>query len=174
MKRKPRETRFDLKRGLLAAYAVSEEMNQVVVRQLDERAWRATPPGEKVRNIAQVVAHIHNARHMWLVTCGREIRGLKIPPLMNRAKCTRRQAAAALSRSARSMIKLIAAALDRPDGRMKDFPSGVTGFVGYHIAHEAHHRGQVMMLSRQGGYPFSREFNYDLWGPGRRPTGRHK
>ena len=172
MIRKSNVKPLDLKPALLGAYAVSEEMNQILLDHLDERAWRAEPPGRKVRNIAQVVAHIHNARHMWMVTCAKDIRGLKLPPLLNRAKCTKKQAAAALSRSAQSMKRLIALALERPDGRLTNFPSGVVGFVGYHIAHEAHHRGQVMMLARQAGYPFTREFNFDLWGPGRR-KGRH-
>ena len=174
MIRKSNERPFNFKPALLEAYAVSERMNQILLTYLDERAWRAEPAGGKVRNIAQVVAHIHNVRHMWLVTCGKAMRGLKVPPLLNRAKCTKKQAAAALDRSAQSMNRLIAEALERPGGRVKNFPSGVAGFVGYHIAHEAHHRGQVMMLARQAGYPFAREVNFDLWAPGRRPTGRNK
>ena len=174
MTRKSHEKPFDLKQALREAYAVSEEINQILLKHLDERAWRAKPAGGKVRDIAQVVAHIHNVRHMWLMTCGKDMRGLKIPPLLNRAKCTKKQAAAALGRSAQSMNRLIAEALERPDGRVKNFPSGVAGFVGYHIAHEAHHRGQVMMLARQAGYPFAREVNFDLWAPGRRPTGHNK
>ncbi len=164
-KKKP----FDLKRALLNTYMVSEQMNQRLLEHLDQRAWRAEPPGAKVRNIAQIVAHIHNARHSWLLTCGKDVPGLKIPAKLNRAKCTRREARAALAKSAQSMLRLMVSSLARPDGRVKNFPSGVAGFAGYHIAHEAHHRGQVMMLARQLGYPFSRDMNYLLWVLGRRP-----
>jgi uncharacterized damage-inducible protein DinB len=173
MKKKITKAPQDLKRALLEAYAVSEEMNQHLLKHLDERAWRAVAHGEKVRNIAQLVAHIHNARHSWMLTCGVDVPGLKIPPLLNRAKCTRKQAMAGLAKSARAMSHLIAVALARPDGRVKNFPSGATGFSSYHLAHEAHHRGQVMMLARQAGYPFSGEVNYKIWAFGRRkPNGR--
>jgi uncharacterized damage-inducible protein DinB len=168
MKGKTNEKPFDGKGALLDAYAVSEQMNQYLLGHLDERAWRAKPPGGKVRDIAQIVAHIHNVRHMWLLTCGKDIPGLKIPPKLNRSRCTKKQAVAALAKSAQSMAHLIATALERPDGRVKNFPSGVTGFIGYHIAHEAHHRGQVMMLARQVGFPLSWEVNYALWAFGRR------
>ena len=35
------------------------------------------------------------------------------------------------------------------DGRVKGFRPDVAGFLGYLIAHDAHHRGQITMLARQ-------------------------
>jgi uncharacterized damage-inducible protein DinB len=68
---------FDLKQALLEAYAVNERMNQHLLENLDDRAWRAAPPGGKGRPIAAIVAHIHNVRHMWLVVSAK---GIKVPP----------------------------------------------------------------------------------------------
>jgi uncharacterized damage-inducible protein DinB len=57
---------FDLKQALIEAYAVNERMNQYLLENVDDRAWRAAPPGGKGRTIAEIFAHIHNVRHMWL------------------------------------------------------------------------------------------------------------
>ena len=51
--------------------------------RMDDRAWRAEPPGGKGRTIAEIFAHIHNVRHMWLVVAAKE---LPIPEKLNRAR----------------------------------------------------------------------------------------
>ncbi len=170
MQKKRIQRPFDPKRALLSAYDVSERMNQYLLEHLDDRAWRAKPPGGKVRNIAQVVTHIHNVRRLWLGVCGKDVRGLKVPTKLDRARCTKKQAMAALAKSAQSMSRFLAEMLECPDGRVKNFPSRAVGFATYHISHEAHHRGQVIMLARQAGCPISQETDYGLWALGRRRT----
>ena len=36
-------------------------------------------------------------------------------------------------------------------------------FLGYLLAHDAHHRGQITMLARQVGHPLSQSAMYGLW-----------
>ncbi len=151
---------FELAHALLEAYAVNERMNQHLLAHLDERAWRAEPPGGKGRTIAAIFAHIHNVRHMWLEVSAK---GTKIPAKLDRNTCTRKQAMAALAKSAEAVGKLLAAGLAHPDGRVKDFRPDVAGFFGYVVAHEAHHRGQICMLARQVGYPLAQEAHYGMW-----------
>ena len=55
-----------LDKALVDAFAVNERMNQFLLENLDEDAWRVEPPGGKGRTIAAIFAHIHNVRHMWL------------------------------------------------------------------------------------------------------------
>lgn len=148
------------KKALLEAYAVNEQQNQVLLASLDERAWRADPPTGKGRPIAAIFAHIHNVRHMWLEVSAK---GTKIPPKLNRDTCTRKQAAAALAKSAESIGKLLEAGLAREDLKVKDFRPDVLGAFGYVVAHEAHHRGQISMLARQVGYPLSQEAHFGMW-----------
>ena len=44
------------------AYAVNDRMNQMILAQLDPRAWRAKPPQNKGRSIAAIFSHVHNMR----------------------------------------------------------------------------------------------------------------
>ena len=152
----------DLKQALLEAYAVNEKMNQMLLAGLDERAWRSEPPGGKGRPIAAIFAHIHNVRHMWLVVSAKDLK-IKVPAKLDRDKCTRKQAADALAKSAQAISLLLEAGLQREDLRVKDFRPDVAGAFGYMISHEAHHRGQICMLARQCGFPLDQKIHYGMW-----------
>jgi uncharacterized damage-inducible protein DinB len=129
---------------------------------IPEAAWRAEPPDGKGRSIAAIVAHIHNVRHMWLVVSAKDLK-MKVPPKLDRDKCTRKQAADGLARSAECIAKLLAAGLERDDLRIKDFRPDAVNAFGYMIAHEAHHRGQICMLARQTGHKLNDKVHFGMW-----------
>lgn len=151
---------FELSRALLEAYAVNERMNQYLLENLPDEAWRAEPPGGVGRPIAAIVAHIHNVRHTWLVVSAKDS---KIPEKLNRDKCTKKQAMLALAKSAAAIGKLLEAGLHHPEGRVKNFRPDVAGAFGYMIAHEAHHRGQICMLARRAGHPLPKMAGFGMW-----------
>ena len=148
---------LDFRQVLLESYAVNDRMNQVLLELLDPGAWRAKPPGSKGRTIAAIFAHMHNIRRKWLRLSAPH---LKLPTPLHRARCTQEQARAALAESAARCSEMLADALARSEGRVKNFrrdgwarpwPVGAAMFA-YMISHDAHHRGQVCMLARQVGY----------------------
>jgi uncharacterized damage-inducible protein DinB len=151
---------FELKQALIEAYAVNERMNQYLLDNVDERAWRAAPPGGKGRTIAEIFAHIHNVRHMWLVAAAKD---LPIPEKLDRASCSRQDVKKGLARSAECCAHLLASALEKPDAAVKQFRPDAAGFLGYLIAHDAHHRGQICMLARQAGYALPKKADFGLW-----------
>jgi hypothetical protein len=40
--------------------------------------------------------------------------------------------------------------------------------VGYHVAQEAHHRGQIAMLARQSDHPLAQKIMFGMWERGSR------
>jgi len=163
---------FDFARETLQAYALNDRMNQLLLEQLDARAWRAKNPGHKGRTIAAIFAHVHNIRCKWLRLSAPH---LKLPARLDRSRCTQKQARAALAESAGRCSEMLAEALTAhpltaPPGRVQSFvrdgwarpwPPGVAMFA-YMITHDAHHRGQVCMLAHQLGFPL--KAGYRLWG----------
>lgn len=145
--------------SLLNAFNTNSRINQYLIESIPSAAWKAKPPDGKGRTIASIVAHMHNVRVMWLKVSGK---GGEIPPQLNRATVTPAQASQALEKSRHALSDLMARALES-GGRIKGFRSDVAGFVGYLIAHDAHHRGQIAMLARQLGHPLPQKITFGMW-----------
>jgi uncharacterized damage-inducible protein DinB len=143
---------------LLGAFDIHSRINLYLLEDLDSAAWRAVPPGGKGRDIAAIAAHMHSVHLMWLKAAG----GPTVPPALDKATVSREQAIAALQVSAQALHTLIAESLES-GVRIKSFKPDTTAFVGYMIAHDAHHRGQIAMLARQVGFPLSKKANFGLW-----------
>src|SRR5580658_6561569 len=92
-------------------------MNRVLIEHLEPAAWRAKPPG-KARTIAAIFTHMHNVRSKWVRLTPPH---LKVPPQLNRAHCTPRQARAGLAVSAARCAEMLAKALGGGEGRIDKF-----------------------------------------------------
>ena len=149
---------FEVADALIRAYATNNRINVYLVRNLPEEAWRATPPGGKGRDIAAVIAHMHNVRSMWLKAAG----AADIPVKLEPATVTREQAVSALEASWKSLEDTLRASL-AGDGNIKSFKPDVVSFFAYLVAHDAHHRGQITMLARQLGHPVSQSVMFGMW-----------
>jgi len=158
--------------GLVKTYSVNDAMNQFLLSRLDPRAWRAAPPGPKAhgRTIAAIFAHLHNSRLVWLRHSAPH---LQRPAPLDPDRCTVKQAAAAHKRSAAQCLRMLADALSAlPNRRVTKFsrgawvpewPAGGAMFA-YMFSHEAHHRGQILMLAHQLGYRIPiQDAAYGLW-----------
>jgi len=125
-------------------------------------------PGNKGRTIAAIFAHVHNIRRKWLRLSAPH---LQLPAPLHLARCTPKQARAALAESAARCSEMLADALASPrsriemfrrDGWARPWIPGAAMFA-YMITHDAHHRGQVCMLAHELGYPLPGKANYGLW-----------
>jgi len=148
---------FVASESLLAAFDTNDRINQYLIDNLPPSAWRAEPPDGKGRDIASIVAHMHNVRVMWL----KATKG-KIPAQLDRHSVSAAQAKKGLEESRSALSEVLKPAL-ASDGRIKGFRPDVAGFFGYLIAHDAHHRGQITMLARQAGHPISQKTMFGMW-----------
>jgi uncharacterized damage-inducible protein DinB len=149
--------------ALINAFNTNNRINQYLIENLPTDAWTAKPPDGKGRTIAAIVAHMHNVRVMWLKAANAE----EIPPQLDRSTVTPANAVQALESSRDALSKVISHAM-AGDGRIKNFRPDVAGFLGYLIAHDAHHRGQIAMLARQLGQPLPQKAVFGMWEWGRR------
>ena len=163
--RRPK-VQIQLGRAAVQMFVANDRMNQVLLEHLDPAAWRAKPPG-KVRTIAAIFTHVHNVRCKWVRLTAPH---LKVPLQLNRSRCTPQQARAGLVESAARCAEMLGEAFGgggrveefRRDGLASAWPVGVE-MLCYMVAHEAHHRGQVLMLAHQLGFPLPTKVMSGIW-----------
>lgn len=144
--------------ALLNAFDTNNRINQYMIENLPAETWNAKPPDGKGRTVAAIAAHMHNVRVMWL----KAAKANEIPEQLDRASVTPAQAIRGLEQSCSALSTLIRGAL-AGDGRIKNFRPDVAGFIGYLIAHDGHHRGQIAMLARQLGHPLPQKAMFGMW-----------
>jgi len=160
----------ELRDVLLETYAVNDAMNQLLLEHLNPRAWRAELPGVRgTRTIGAMFAHLHNSRLVWLKNSAPH---LKRPKPLDPYRCSMEQASSAHRQSGSQCLRMLREALsDDPDRRVKKFsrgswapvwPAGGAMFA-YIFSHEAHHRGQIIMLAHQLGYRFPPKAWGGIW-----------
>jgi uncharacterized damage-inducible protein DinB len=172
MQQRSNQALVQIRDVLLETYAVNDAMNQLLLAHLDPRAWRAKPPGTKGRGgrpIAAIFAHLHNSRLTWL---RKSAPHLKCPAPLDPHRCSMKQAAAAHRKSATQCLHMLTDALSTgPKRRVTKFcrdsivpawPAGGTMFA-YMFSHEAHHRGQILMLAHQLGYRLPDQAMGGIW-----------
>ena len=161
----------EMRDTLLETYAINDAMNQLILSNLDPRAWRAELPSQKRggRTIGAIFAHLHNCRLVWLRNSASD---LKCPAPLDPFRCTIKQAVVAHKKSTDQCLRMLTDALWATRERhvtkfsrgswVPVWPAGGTMFC-YMFSHEAHHRGQIIMLAHQLGFRLSPKVWGGIW-----------
>jgi uncharacterized damage-inducible protein DinB len=119
----------------------------------------AIVPFPRARSIEDQFAHVHNVRLMWL-----EVQApLAAASLVKIKKgfSTKASLLSSLDSSSEVFRSHIVAA--EATGKLKAARRGLNAFIAYLIAHEAHHRGQIILHLKYAKKPVSREVAYGIW-----------
>ena len=159
----------DLQASLLSAWQTNNRVTVQLIEQLPPELWNGAVPAVPRRTIRAIAAHLHNCRCTWVKTLGRE-HGIAAPSRVDQHRVTPRQLVAALNRSSRGIEALLELAF-RAGGSVSPSKGYVwrnlsldAGHVlTYFVAHEAHHRGQMVMVARQTGHRLPVATTAALW-----------
>ncbi len=154
---------------LLDSWQTNNRVTIFLVENLPKELWEATVPGTPRKTVRMIAGHIHNARCSWIKTLGKEF-GIAVPRAVNRHKVGRQELVPALGHSSRGIISLLELGFDRggtiPASSSyiwRNLPLDVGHVLTYFVAHEGHHRGQIVMLARQLGHRLPVEVTGGLW-----------
>jgi uncharacterized damage-inducible protein DinB len=159
----------DLGATLRACWQTNSRVTAYLVEHLPAALWDASVPGAPRRTVRMIAGHLHNARCMWLKTLGQE-HGIAVPAQVDRRKVARHELLSALGRSSKGIESLLelglAAGGHVPPSKAyvwRNLPLDVHHVLAYFVAHEGHHRGQIVMLARQLGYRLPANISAGLW-----------
>jgi len=161
MPKDPKDTQ-----ALIAAWRTNHRVTAYLIENLPSELWGQNVPGVTRRTVRMIAAHIHNARCMWIKMIGAR-HGVKVPQRVDGRVVKPKELLRALERSSQGIIETIRLGSARggaiPPAVWQNFPTDLVHFLSYFVAHEAHHRGQLVMLARQLGHRLPREVTAGLW-----------
>lgn len=151
---------MELAEQLLDTWRIHCRISLYILDAVAAEAFAAPAP-KKGRSFGQMFAHIHNVRLMWLQSA--------MPALLAELKkfekdeaVTREELHARLAASGQAVELLLQNVLSSA-GRVKGFKPHVTAFLGYLIAHESYHHGEIGIVLSEIGFPLDRKTSYGIW-----------
>ena len=151
---------------LIDAWRTNNLVTMYLVERLPPALWAMPVPGNPGRTVRMIAAHIHNSRSRWIKALGAG-HGIVRPPLVDLRRVTRAALLRALSRSSEGIVRLFELGAARggsvPRSTWQNFPTDLEHFLSYFVAHEAHHRGQLVLLARLLGHRLPAAVTNGLW-----------
>ena len=145
---------------LVETWQINSRINLYLLDAIAPEALPAVPLA-KGRSVVELFAHIHNVRLMWLKAAAPELlAGLE--KIEKEAAIAKPQLRQALEKSGAAIAELLQKGLEN-GGKIKGFKPHAVAFLGYLIAHESHHRGQINMTLKQAGHPLDKKTGFGLW-----------
>lgn len=145
---------------LLDTWSIHDRINQYLLSSVPSEAL-ASVSASKGRTVTEQFAHLHNVRLMWLKASAPELLD-GLAKIEKEAAADRDVLRRSLEQSGAAVAELLRKALET-DGRIKGFKPHAVAFLGYLIAHESHHRGQIVLTLKQAGHPVDKKTQFGLW-----------
>lgn len=145
--------------SLIETWQVHCRLNRLLAESIPAEAL-ASVPAARGRSVGAMLAHIHQARMMWLEVAAPDL-AAPLTRVSKEQNTDKELLLQALAASAQGIEELLLRSLT--SGKIKGFKRPPAVFLGYLIAHDAYHHGEIAMTLTQSGHPLDKSVSYGIW-----------
>ncbi len=147
---------------LVEAWRTNCRINSLLLDRIADAGMSCTLSTRGGRGVAGELAHMHNVRVWHLQKRAKDLaEGLAI--FETKAVPTKAQLKKALKASAKGIQALLLGALNG-EAKRRGFKKGIFTTLGYFVAHEAHHRGRILLTLKVSGQTLDKKTQMAIWG----------
>jgi uncharacterized damage-inducible protein DinB len=146
---------------LLEAWRTNHRINLFLIDRISAAGMKCSLSKRGGRDVARQFAHLHNVRIWHLEKRAKDLaQGLEIFPTDATPK--KAELKRAFTASSDAVEKFLAAVL-AGEPKRKGMKKGVFTNLGYFIAHESHHRGNILLTIKECGHNIEQKHRYAIW-----------
>jgi uncharacterized damage-inducible protein DinB len=158
---------FDFRDAILNTWKTTNRTTVFLLEYIPKVLWNEKIPASPRRTVGMIARHIHNSRCSWIKAIGKDQTVKTLVPV-DSYRADRAEVIGALNRISQAMLKLFRVSFDS-GGKLPfrpawlNFPNDIVHFLAYFVAHESHHRGQIILLARQLNHRLPAEVTNGVW-----------
>ncbi len=146
---------------ILEAWRINNRVNLRLIEHISDEGMRCTLSKRGGRNVVRQFAHIHNNRVWHLQRRAKQLaKGARIFETYDEPD--RDELTGTLEDSAQRIEQLIRLASEVAAG-VRTFKRGLVPYIAYFIAHESHHRGNILLTLKACGQRVDSKIAYSIW-----------
>jgi uncharacterized damage-inducible protein DinB len=156
--------------SILDAWRINNRVSMFLIEHIPTPLWQASLPGYSRRTVRSIAAHLHNCRCLWMQSLAKGT-SIQVPTRIDAKYSTQREVTKALQKSGTQVGLLFEDAL-KNGGQFTGvssvfvygaMPRNAILFLGYALSHEAHHRGQILLMARALDHKFPKTVVAGIW-----------
>lgn len=146
---------------VVESWHINHRVNVRLIDAISDEGMQCTLSRRGGRNVVRQFAHIHNNR-VWHLQRRAKVLAEGARVFETHEEPSRRTLNAALEDSTQRIERLFRGANEGTPG-IRAFKRGVVAYLGYFIAHESHHRGNILLTLKQSGHGVDKTAQYAIW-----------
>ena len=146
---------------LLEAWRTNNRINLFLIDKISDEGMKCTLSTRGGRNVVRQFCHVHNNRVYALENRARDL-AEELYKFETKEEPSKKRLKECLEASAERIETFFAdCAASVP--KRRGFKKGVIAHLGYFIAHESHHRGNILLTLKQCGHNLDQATRYTIW-----------
>lgn len=146
----------------LVAWQTNQTINAQLIAVIEDEGWSCTLSKRGGRTVGRQFAHLHDNRVRQVAKRAKlHLGDLEVFP--TKALPTQGEVHDALASSAAAVSSWLADLVTGAKG-VRAFQRGLPTTLAYLIAHEAHHRGAILLTLKTCGHAIPKDLGMGIWG----------